>query len=576
MEAYASPLEARFLVPNGNKDSLSVHLDTSNSALKAQEYVLDIKHNSIFLISGDDAGLYYGVQTLRQVLSYYKDTETAVPSMKIQDHPDFERRGFMLDISRDKVPTMTSLYKLVDLLAMLKINELQLYTEHTFAFRNHRTVWEDASPMTPAQIRELDAYCKKRFIDLVPNQNSFGHMENWLKHDEYLPLAECPDDCNTIWGMRKRTSLDPTNPNSLKLMEELYAELLPNFSSEYFNIGCDETVELGLGRSKEICDEQGKGNVYLDYVIKLNEAANRNGKKAQFWGDIILNHPELIARIPENMTALVWGYSADYPFEKNLPKFKEAGIPFYVCPGTSSWRSLIGQNENAFTNLKRAAQEGLANKAKGYLNTNWGDYGYWQPFSITYAPLMAGAAYSWNANSDPVKNLEFQLNRYVFEDETQNTARAILKLGNAYTLTGIPAGNANLFHLMLHRYKWTINGNYQTKQINKNGLNAAEKEINDALGILESGAMRSKDSAQVMAEIKLAAALSLHAIHLGEARMNAPEMATKNIPQDIKQQLHDELEPLIEKYKELYVIRNRKGGLEDSVSKLQEVLDAYK
>ena len=99
----------------------------------------------------------------------------------------------MLDISRDKVPTMATLFSLVDLLAELKINQLQLYTEHTFAYRNHPAVWAKASPMTGDEILQLDQYCRERFIELVPNQNSFGHMEQWLKLPQYRDLAEARD-----------------------------------------------------------------------------------------------------------------------------------------------------------------------------------------------------------------------------------------------------------------------------------------------------------------------------------------------------------------------------------------------
>jgi len=117
----------------------------------------------------------------------------------INDWPDFPNRGVLLDISRDKVPTMKTLYELVDLLSEWKINQFQLYTEHTFAYRNHGVVWDKAGPMTGEEILALDMYCRERFVELVPNQNSFAHMERWLKHKEYLHLAEredspCPTD----------------------------------------------------------------------------------------------------------------------------------------------------------------------------------------------------------------------------------------------------------------------------------------------------------------------------------------------------------------------------------------------
>src|SRR5262249_28500336 len=116
--------------------------------------------------SVDDAGRFYAEMTLRQIRR-----QGIAPVGDIEDWPEFPVRGVMLDISRDKVPTMETLFGLVDELAEWKINHLELYMEHTFAYRNHRVVWEHASPMTGAEIRQLDSYCRERFIELVPNQN---------------------------------------------------------------------------------------------------------------------------------------------------------------------------------------------------------------------------------------------------------------------------------------------------------------------------------------------------------------------------------------------------------------------
>ncbi|MBM3290353.1 MAG: hypothetical protein FJY92_09400, partial [Candidatus Hydrogenedentes bacterium] len=131
----------------------------------------------------DDAGAFYAEQTLMQ-LEQQARAKGCVPLCRIVDWPDFPDRGVMLDVARCKVPKMKTLYELVDLFASWKYNQIQLYTEHTFAYRNHPTVWHDASPMTPAQVRDLDAYCRARYIQLVPNQNSFAHMGRWLMHPE--------------------------------------------------------------------------------------------------------------------------------------------------------------------------------------------------------------------------------------------------------------------------------------------------------------------------------------------------------------------------------------------------------
>ncbi|UTW66686.1 family 20 glycosylhydrolase [bacterium SCSIO 12643] len=551
---------------------LSVSLEIDSSYQKHDEYSIRIADQSIVIRAKNKAGVRYAERTVRQLLDYALAEQKAVPEININDWANFERRGYMLDISRDKVPKMESMYLLVDQLAEWRVNELQLYTEHTFAYQNHKVVWENSSPFTAAQIQELNAYCQQHYIDLVPNQNSFGHLENWLKHDEYLDLCECETDCKTVWGKRKRTSLAPTNPKSLALMEELYTELLPNFTSPYFNIGCDETVELCLGKSKSACDSLGKGNVYLNYLKQLNTIAQKNGKQTQFWGDIILNHPELISEIPKDMIPLVWGYGATYPFDENLPKFKNAGLDFYVCPGTSTWRSEIGRNKNAFINLKVAAIEGQKNQAKGYLITDWGDYGHFQPRSVGYASMLLGASYAWNYREESLGQLENNLNKYVFDDPTGNTAQAMLILGNAYLKAGIPAGNSNAFHLMIRRYQWTMKGQYQTKKLNKEGLILAEKEIQRGLAVLDQAQPQSEDAEIILKETRQAANLALFGVHLGLARLDASGQSTANIPKEQKEQLAKELEALIDNHKKFWVIRNRAGGLQDSSAKLEDLL----
>lgn len=557
------------------KKRIYFSFNTNAEELKDQAYQLQIHSDSILLTGNNDAALFYGKQTLLQLLEYALSEKAALPKLEISDWPNFEKRGYMLDISRDKVPTMNSLYQLIDLLASFKINELQLYVEHTFAYKNHQEVWENASPLTADEIQQLDQYCALRFIDLVPNQNSFGHMENWLKHDTYLDLAECPTDCKTKWGKRERTSLNPLNPKSFELMQELYAEYLPNFSSKTFNIGGDETIELCEGKSKAECKKLGKGKVYLNYIKQLNAEVNKHGKKSQFWGDIILNHPELIKEIPQNMTALVWGYDDVYPFDKNLPKFKQAGLDFYVCPGTSTWRSEIGRNTNAFENLRQAALEGKRNGAKGYLNTNWGDYGHFQPLSVVYPTLLVGASYSWNYKENTTEKLPFLLSHYVFEDETGNFAKGILKLGDAYLKANIPNGNSSAFHLMLRRYKWTMKGQFQTKKMTINGLEAAKQEINDALSVLEQSTPKSWDKEVLFSETKQAAKLAIHGANLGIERLKVKDQSTKAISTANKEKLIAELKPLIEKHKKIWIIRNRPGGLADSASKLEELLEYY-
>ena len=567
IEAHLSPVHLSY------QTSLLIVKEDRN--LGVQAYILSINKEGIEIKGGSETGLYYGLLSLQQIAQFALD-QGYWPTLYIEDVPDFERRGLMLDISRDKVPTMASLYNMVDQLAAWKINELQLYTEHTFAYQNHETVWKDASPMTAEQIRELDAYCRNHFIDLVPNQNSFGHMKRWLIHEEYKHLAELPKPGKTIWGMMSRTSLSPVEPGSLELMKELYAELLPNFSSSYFNIGCDETVELGVGKSKELCREKGKGQVYLDFVMELKKEVDKYGLTTQFWGDIILHHPELIPELPKDMVALIWGYEANHAFNKECPEFKEAGLPFYVCPGTSTWNSIIGRNQNGFANLKNAAINGKKYGAKGFLNTNWGDQGHWQPLSVCYPGILYGAALSWNVDNNADIDIARHYSLQVLKDTTGQSGQAIVNLGNAYLKMNAPTDNSNIFHQLLKRNRRSIKTDRWLKRIKQNNLEATIALIEYELKQLNEANINCSDAEIVKAEVTQAAKLALHACVLAKAKLNTPDGYFKSIPPNEQQRLRSEMKLLIENHKKIWVLRNRVGGLSDSAGKMEAVLRSYK
>ena len=353
----ASPVAPRDQV------GLVMRLDESLS-LPEQGYHLFIRPDGIEIVAGDAAGAFYGACTLAQ---FIRQVDGILPCVAIEDWPDFPVRGVMLDISRDKVPTMETLFHLIDLLASWKINQFQLYTEHTFAYSAHPVVWRHASPITAEEILVLDAYCRERFVELVPNQNSFGHMDRWLCHPEYAPLAEKPDGMELEWGHIGPFTLNPLDPRSITLMAGLYDELLPHFSSHLFNVGCDETFDLGLGRSKATCEEQGTERVYLDYLRKIDELVHAHGRTMMFWGDIIMHAPELIPDLPQDAIALEWGYEADHPFARHGRLFRNGGIPFYVCPGTSNWNSLAGRTDNTIDNLTNAAAMDCAMALSGFL-----------------------------------------------------------------------------------------------------------------------------------------------------------------------------------------------------------------
>jgi len=337
----------------------------------------------------------------------------------------------MLDISRGRVPKLETLLQLVDHLADFKINELQLYTEHTFAYRKYRAVWKAWGALTAREIQTLDARCRELGIDLVPNQNSFGHLREFLAHAPLKKLAEVSTPYESGPGsfLRYPSTLAPSHPETIPFLRGLYDELLPNFSSDRFNVGCDETWDLGRGQSKSLCERTGKGRVYLNFLKKIHAEVRARNRTTMFWGDIVLHHPKLISELPKNVIVLNWGYEANHPFDREAGCFAKAGIPFYVCPGTSTWMTLIGRHDNALTNLAAAAKAGRKHGAEGYLITDWGDGGHPQPLAVSYIPLAAGAAFSWCAETFDRRALLRVLDRDVFKDASEKMARAALDLG---------------------------------------------------------------------------------------------------------------------------------------------------
>jgi hypothetical protein len=419
----------------------AVKVFQTNAAPKQPEgYALAISQSGVEILFRDTGGLRAASATLRQLL---REHGRKLPCLSIRDWPDFARRGVMLDISRGRVPKLATLLDLAEKLSDFKINELQLYTEHTFAYKNYRRIWQSWGALTAKDIQILDARCRELGIDLVPNQNSFGHLRYFLADPKLKKLGEISEPLlsETKDFLRRPTTLAPNHRGTLPFVRGLYDELLPNFSSDFFNVGCDETWDLGKGQSKKRCDAKGRGCVYLDFLKIIHREVSARGKTMMFWGDIILKYPKLIHTLPKNVIALNWGYEANHPFANEAAQFAKAKIPFYVCPGTSTWQTLIGKHDNALANLRAAARAGKKYGARGFLNTDWGDGGHPQPLAVSWPLFTAGAALAWNTGALDKTTLTRVLSRDVFEDATGKAAAAGFKLGFVHQKLGVKAVN---------------------------------------------------------------------------------------------------------------------------------------
>ncbi len=418
-----------------------------NPLLSPEAYRLSISTDRILMEAAGEGGLFIASQTLRQIRLLAGSTCNC---LKIEDEPELGIRGYMLDISRCKVPRMEQLFRLVDLLALFKYNQLQLYTEHTFAYRGHEAVWADASPMTPDEIRELDVYCRTRHIELVPNQNAFGHMERWLRHPEYQHLAESPDGFqHPIAGWKPFGSTLAPGPESVAFIDELLDQLLPCFQSDWVHLGCDEPWELGQGKSEFSVLEEGRHAVFLGHVRELQGLAARRGKHMLFWADELYSNPEQIRDYPAGIIPVVWGYETGHDFESVCSAFSDEGYAFLVTPGDSTWNSFTGRLETSLANIRHAVDAAARHLALGAFLTGWGDNGHQQPWPTQLPALAAFGAVAWNRNSlsdDLNLNhclLAEALDRFVFLDEHSFMGNFWCSLGRLDAAIPVKLNEAN-------------------------------------------------------------------------------------------------------------------------------------
>jgi len=367
--------------------SLQEIIDPSLLSLEGDEaYSLEVKPGVAMITARTEKGLRWGRATWQQ-LSRYKE----IPCLSIEDAPRFNERGLMLDISRNRIPTMETLFDLVDKMAEWKMNHLQLYVEHSIAYSGHENVWRSVSPLSLEEVKSLDLYCRNNGVYLHANQNSLGHFEKWLRHPEYSHLAESVRGSRAVPHnfYRPPNTLCPLDPGVHRLIDDLFHQLLPLCSGQYANIGCDEPWDLGRGRSREVCEKKGRAAVFSEYVTRVAREAQKYGKKPQFWCD---PHPNEDDGLPKDITALIWEYESTGNFSQRMASHRKQGREVWVAPGTSCHCGFTGRTWNRRANLQMATKE---KEVSGMLCTSWGDAGHRQAWPLSLLGFAEAAQASW-------------------------------------------------------------------------------------------------------------------------------------------------------------------------------------
>lgn len=392
LRRYAG-LEVAILCGKPHASDIVLSVDES---LAANAYRISITPEHALVSAGGDEALLNAVQTLGQ---WIQRNGVRLPAIEIEDWPDLPSRGYYLDCSRGRVPTLETLKKYADLLCRYKINEWQLYVEHTYLFRNLSEAWREDTPLTAQDILELDAYCRARHIDLVPSLSSFGHMYKILSTKtacEYCELADSEKIpfTYTYWG--EHHTLNVSHPGTMDFIKGLISEYRALFTSRKFNICCDETYDLGKGRSKALADEKGVQELYVSHVSELCQWLLDQGVTPQFWGDIMWRHPETYDRIPKGVICLNWGYLPNQR-ENEIAALAEMGAVQYTCPGVCTWNRWFPLMRDSYENIRRMCAYAHKYGAVGLLNTDWGDYAHICHPDFSLPGVLFGAAFGWNS-----------------------------------------------------------------------------------------------------------------------------------------------------------------------------------
>jgi len=394
-----------------------IPLTVAVTGTEGESYELSVTAEAVTITAPGPAGAFWGIQTLRQLL-----THDRIPCLTVEDAPEFAYRGFYHDVTRGKVPTVDTLKKLIDEMAYYKLNSLQLYVEHVYEFEECKDLIGSTGYLSAEEIRELDRYCADRFVEFIPSLSTFGHLFELLNQPQYRHLQVLKDykDIPNFWNARMgHHTIDPLEPESIQLISSLIDQYEPLFTSDTFNICCDETFDLKNHPRKDI----DTGKMYVDFVKQIIAHTKSKGKKVMMWADILLQHPEVITDLPEDTVFLNWTYGPN-PNEDWFSKFAELNRTQIVCPGTSTWSRFCENVEIEEQNICKLAAFGKKYNAMGMLNTNWGDWGNPCSLELAMYGMVLGAQQSWTPGA-PVDDAFYNAVNVLLYDHPQ--AIALLK-----------------------------------------------------------------------------------------------------------------------------------------------------
>ena len=313
-----------------------IHLSIASDIQNKEGYRLLVSENGVEIAGASNAGIFYGVQTLRKSIPAAADgMQVELPAVSINDYPRFPYRGMHLDVSRHFFPT-DSVKKFIDILALHNMNrfhwhltddqgwriEIKKYPELTqIGSKRKETVIGrnsgkyDGQPYdgfyTQDEIRDVIAYAKERFITIIPEIDLPGHQLAALATYPELGCTGGPYEVWTQWGVSDDV-ICAGNEKSMQFLEDVLAEVIDLFPSEYIHIGGDECPKVRWQKCPKCQarikaegikgDSKHSAEEYLQsYVIsRMEKFVESKGRHIIGWDEI------LEGGLAPNATVMSW------------------------------------------------------------------------------------------------------------------------------------------------------------------------------------------------------------------------------------------------------------------------------
>lgn len=479
---------------------------TFDPAMHDEGYLIVPHAKGIVVIGATSTGLFYGAQTVKQLISGGEPGRGPGGSSKpaylatatIRDWPALAHRGLDDDLSRGPVPTLEFQKRQIRTLAAFKLNIYSPYFEQSLAYAASPLAAPPGGSMSPADVAELVRYAAQYHITVVPEQEAFGHLHHVLKYQQFSQLAETPHG----------HVLSPVQPASLALIQQWFTQIAEEFPSPFVHIGADETVDLGKGQTKDLVGQRGLDQVYVDFLRQIHEALRPSGKRILFWGDLAWHNPDLVATLPRDMIGVPWVYDALPGFDKYIQPFTRAGMEVWVAPGVNNWKRVFPDNNIALVNIQHFVRDGQRLGAKGMLNTVWNDDGE-GIFDEDWYGVLFGAAAAWQPGESSLQQFETSYGAVFHGDLTGKIDRAQGELMAAQKLLSFNNYHFGASNVLFWEDPWSPAGQQDSAQL---------------LPLMKDLRLHAENAITLVEEARAAAPLreqnALDAIELGARRID--------------------------------------------------------